>query len=227
MDYQEKSAQALARINGTLEQEGARLAANLVTLGDTDGAKDLSEQIKAKTSGKPVEKPHSAAIQLFRMYDSARQSTLKPVQAASVAKIEALLKSSAGKDMTKVLELANVRKEIEGGKTTSVEPKKTDEKKGVVELHEAWTWHMKSTGGPSGSIKFKRGGELEQMITGRSKPTLGTWKKTKIPNVYSLYLDFETIPMTVEGSTATLEMSIGTRYLRMIRDNSEPSEEKK
>ena len=118
-DYQQKSAAALDRLNKTLEAQGASIAATLVGQGDAAGAEELSKQIKSKIAGEAVLKPHSASVTLFRQYDSARTNALKPIQSASVAKIEALLKTSAGKKMETVLELGKIRQVIEGGLSVS------------------------------------------------------------------------------------------------------------
>ena len=85
-EYQMKSDQALSRINTTLETQGAVAAANLVNLGDTEGADEVSKQIKVKIAGNIVSKPHSAVIKLFRQYDSAREAALNPIQSSYIAK---------------------------------------------------------------------------------------------------------------------------------------------
>ena len=132
---------------------------------------------------------------------------MKPVQAASISKIEALLKTSAGKKMETVLELGKARQEIESGKAAISSDS--------AELPEVWTWHLRSEIGPSGTIMFKKDGTIEQQIVGRANPSFGKWKKTKTANLYTLTLENETFSMLVEGSAATLDMSFGKRYLKV------------
>lgn len=204
-DYQQKSETALNRLNKTLEAQGASIAASLVGKGDAVGADELSKQIKSKIAGEAVLKPHSAAIMLFRQYDSARTSTLKPIQAASVAKIEALLKTSAGKKMETVLELGNARQEIEGGKV-AVTPSP---------LPEFWTYHRSPASGVMAEMRFKPDGTYQLIDPEPRLNVAGNWKPTKEPNVITLEYTGTTWTVTFAGNEATIDRpDLGLRYLK-------------
>jgi hypothetical protein len=203
-EYRQKSASVLKRTNETLEAQGTKIAATLVSQGDTEGAREVSSQIKKKIAGEPVEKPHSSVESLFEDYDAARTAALKPVREASVAKIDAALKAATAKKMTIVLELGKAREEIEGGKLA----------KAPTELPEFWTWHLREDVGPSGTIEFKRDGTIEQRISGRNA-VFGTWKPTTVEGQWSVTLNNETSIMTVTGSKAVMDWSFGKRYLKV------------
>lgn len=83
--------------------------------GDTKGATQISEQIETKVKGQTVSEPHRAVSALFIQYDSARQGALRPIQAASIKRLDALLKTSSGKDMGAVVKIAQAREQIESG----------------------------------------------------------------------------------------------------------------
>ncbi len=115
-DYRKAAAAALTKLNGTLEQAATPLIAKLISSGDTDGADALAEQLKAKLAGEPVATPQASATLLFAQYDQARAKALEPVQKASIARIESLVKSTNGSPKLETLtELSKVRAEIEAG----------------------------------------------------------------------------------------------------------------
>ena len=120
-DYRKAAASALTKLNDTLEKAATPLIAKLVSSGDTDGAEKLSTQLKAKLAGEPVPTPQASATLLFAQYDQARQKTLEPVQKASIARIEGMLKNTAGAPkLETVTELGRVRAEIEAGNAAAV-----------------------------------------------------------------------------------------------------------
>jgi hypothetical protein len=175
-DYQQKSAAALDRLNKTLEAQGASIAATLVGQGDAVGADELSEQIKSRIAGEAALKPHSAAIKLFRQYDSARTNALKPVQTASIAKIEALLKTSAGKKMETVLELGKARQEIESGKLSVSGEGPIISTAEDLELYLAgttWLWSLPGEVNSKAKLQFYTDGTCQVDSFSRDK-----WKAT-------------------------------------------------
>lgn len=205
-DYKQKSAAALERLNKTLETQAASIAATLVGQGDAAGADELSKQIKAKIEGEAVLKPHSAAITLFRQYDAARTNALKPVQAASISKIEALLKTSAGKKMETVLELGKARQEIEDGKVVPPAPA----------IPEFWTYHRTETSGVMAEMAFKPDGTYQLIDPDPKLNVEGKWEATKDPNVITLDHKGNVWKITFNGDKATIDRpDMGLRFLKV------------
>lgn len=122
VDYREKSAAALEKVNSTLEKAVVTIIAELVKAGDTADADEVKAQLKAKQSGEPVVKPHTKVANLFTLYDAARLKALEPAQKAAVARIDAMLAGSDGKKLDVVAELGKVRAEIEAGKMAALPP---------------------------------------------------------------------------------------------------------
>ena len=130
-DYRKAAATALTKLNDTLEKAATPLIAKLITSGDTAGAEQLGAQLKAKLAGEPVPTPQASATLLFAQYDQARLNALEPVQKASIARIDGMLKNTANASkLETVTELGRVRSEIEAGNVAAVadsgaEPPKT------------------------------------------------------------------------------------------------------
>lgn len=207
-DYQQKSEQALVRINQTLEKQGAELAAKLVASGDTNGADELSKQIKDKIAGTPVANPHSAAVLLFRQYDAARVTALKPIQATSITKIEAVLKTSAGKKMETVLELGRIRRAIESGVQVS-----------QSSFPEVWTYHMSENGAAVGDATFAPDGTFDLYDYKDQASQTGKWESTADPNVVKISYKNMEWKVVSTGEKAVIERpDVGLRYLRLKKN---------
>ena len=143
-DYRKAAAAALVKVNETLEKATVPLIATLVKAGDTAGAEELREQLKAKTAGEPVLKPQASAANMFKLYDAARVKALDPAQKAAVARIEAMLNGKEGKSLGVVSELGKVRAEIEAGKVGAAETA------AMPSMPMQWTYH--ATEKPDGSV---------------------------------------------------------------------------
>lgn len=202
--FRQESERVLKPVNSMLEKKAVATAAQLIRQGDTEGANLVGAQVKAKLAGEEVANPHASVALLFQQYQEARARVLKPVQERSLSQLDAALKQVSSLSKESIPEFSRVRQEIESGK--SLLP-------GEGDLPEIWTWHLRENVGPSGTIRFKKDGTLEQQISGRAQPSQGTWRKTKEPGVYQLELAGETCPMRVKGDRAVLEMSFGTRFL--------------
>lgn len=215
-EYRSKAETACQKFNATLQAQGAAIAAELVAKGDTAGAADTSKQIEAKLKGEPVTSPHSAAATLFTQYDAARANALKPIKEASIQRIEAMLKTSAGKDMKVILELANVREEIEGGKSAT--PSTTAPQVGG-KMPMKWDYYSDpSMQVINGELALNADGTLTLYgPPGTKAATPGTWQATDkrdIINVTLIRRPPESCVLHIKGTTATLERPIGTRFLK-------------
>ena len=117
-DYRKAAAAALTKVNAMLEKAATPVIAKLVTSGDTDGAEKVSTQLKSKLAGQAVPTPHPSATLLFAQFDQARAKALEPVQTASFARIDTLLKGAGASNLEKVTELGKLRAEIEAQAAT-------------------------------------------------------------------------------------------------------------
>ncbi len=209
-DYRKAAAAALVKVNETLEKATVPLIATLVKSGDTTGAEELQQQLKAKTAGEQVMKPQASAANMFKLYDAARVKALDPVQKGAVARIEAMLNGKDGKSLDVVTELGRVRAEIEAGKAAVA---------AVPTNHfpMSWSYHMKPERlVDNGFLDMKSDGTLVMGNVNESTP--GKWSVTPETNVLDVVLDTakgrENCQMRIHGTEAELVRPIGTRYLK-------------
>lgn len=211
-DYRTKAKTAAAKIEETLHKQGTAAAADLVKKGDTTGAATVSAQIEDKLAGRAVTAPHASIAVLLAQYDVARAKMLKPLQTASIAKIDSLLKTSAGKDMKNVVEMAKVREEIETGKVVDALP--------PITIPTAWNYYMdagrqKVFGelllNPDGSATLKGKPGSNEVVAGR-------WEKTPKRDVVNVWLSSvkgeEACILRADGEDGVFERPIGVRFLK-------------
>lgn len=204
-EYHQKSSPVLKQLNETLETQGTAIAAALVSKGDTNGAVEVSNQLKEKIAGEAVLNPHASVTTLFQQYDAACTAALQPLQAASIAKIDSILKTTAGKDLTIVTELGKVRGEIEAGKHQT---KPT--------MPVEWDYYTSPTSRKMGSLTLRPDGTFELHIpTAKTPKETGSWKPTKKANVLTLKCRDENWEVVWTNDTATIERPlIGVRHLK-------------
>lgn len=218
-DYRKASAAALVKVNETLEKATVPLIATLVKAGDTAGAEELQQQLKAKTAGEPVLKPQASAANMFKLYDAARVKALESARNAAVGRIDAMLASSEGSKLEVVKELGKVRAEIEAGKAASAPP----------DIPMAWNYY-------TGIDKSRLVGELLLSADGtlalntlkpdgtpfmvgnpkRPAGNSGRWERTKV-NILKITLippgDSEEFEMIITGKNAVMKRGVGDRFL--------------
>ncbi|MFC5458176.1 hypothetical protein [Prosthecobacter fluviatilis] len=114
-DYRKQAAQAVERVNQSLEKAAIPLITKLAKDGDAAGAELLTNQLKEKLAGESVPSPQASAVQLFSMYDDARAKALAPVQKSNIARIDSMLKTAGGPKLETITELGKVREEIVAG----------------------------------------------------------------------------------------------------------------
>ncbi len=209
-DYRKAAAAALVKVNETLEKATVPLIATLVKAGDTAGAEELQQQLKAKTAGETVVKPQASAANIFKLYDAARVKALDSAQKAAVARIEAMLNGKEGSNLEVVAELGKVRAEIEAGKAAEAAAITNP-----FSMH--WSYHMKPERVvDNGFIDLKPDGTL--VLGNVNDSTPGRWSTTSKPNVLSVFLDGdkggENCEMRIHGNEAELVRPVGIRYLR-------------
>lgn len=218
-DYRKASAAALVKVNETLEKATVPLIATLVKAGDTAGAEELQQQLKAKAAGEPVLKPQPSAANMFKLYDAARVKALESARNAAVGRSDAMLASSEGSKLEVVKELGKVRAEIEAGKAAPAPP----------DIPMAWNYY-------TGIDKSRLVGELllnadgtlalntlkpdgtPFMVGNPKKPAgnSGRWERTKI-NILKITLippgDSEEFEMIITGKNAVMKRGVGDRFL--------------
>lgn len=203
-DYRTRATQATQRLNDTLEKQATPLIAALVGKGDTAGAEALTAQVKAKLAGEPVAAPHVSAATLFAQYDGARATALKPVQSASIARLDSLLKVAGGPKIEALAEISKARGEIEAGQITN--PKA---------IPVEWTYHQTADGKPDANIRLNPDGVF-QIDDGREIKT-GSWKPAK-KGTLNIILGKDTWIVTVADGLGTIRRDVGTRYMRPVID---------
>ncbi|MDI1314806.1 hypothetical protein [Prosthecobacter sp.] len=170
-DYRKQAAQAVERLNQSLEKAGTPLITKLVSSGDTAGAELLTSQLKIKLSGEIVPEPQASAAQLFSFYDQARTKALAPIQKSIIARIDGLLKTAGGPKLETVTELNKIRADIEVGRITP-----------DIDWGKVWGVHNEKKDSPlNGTVTFKPDGvALRITKVGNKHP--GTWKSSNKAN---------------------------------------------
>lgn len=205
-DFDEKSAPITKKLNDTLMKQGTAIAAELVSKGDTDGAATVSDQLAKKVTTGFVERPHASLVTLLTQYDLAYEKAINPIQAASIAKIEAALKTSAGRDLAIIKELGKLRAEIEAGRLLPLADPK---------MPRTWSYHVSPDAKETAWLRLLPEGVLEWHDSLAVKR--GTW--TPKPKGVSIEFEKEHWDVTMSGKTATIEgRSVGTRYLKVKDD---------
>ena len=205
-DYRKQAAQALQRMNLSLKNATTPLITKLVASGDTAGAELLTAQLKDKLSGDPVEVPHASAAQLFSLYDDARAKALAPVQKASIARIDSLLKTAGGAKLETVTELGKVREEIEAG---TVEEGKA--------IPVEWGYYLTPTGGnaPLARIFFEPHGKARNEDHGTT--VIGTWKINKKGLLIATFPAYTWTVTFKEGYAELVSPPTPMRYLVPVK----------
>ena len=208
-DYRKQAAQAVERLNQSLEKAATPLITKLVSSGDTAGAEELTAQLKAKVAGEPVPKPQASATQLFSMYDDARAKALAPVQKSSIARIDSLLKTAGGAKLETVTELGKAKEEIEAGSILAEMP-----------FPERWTYHRSANSPVMAEVLFSRDGKWKIVETPTNKETeSGTWTKKTGRNMVDLIFQGTTWKMTFDKKSGVIERpDIGKRFIYPAKD---------
>jgi hypothetical protein len=170
-DYRKQAAQAVERLNQSLEKAAMPLITQLISKGDTNAAELLTDQLKIKLTGEPVAAPQASAALLFAQYDQARGKALAPVQKSIIARIDSLLKTAGGTKLETVTELGKIRADIEAGKVPL-----------DFDWVKIWGVHYEKKDSPlNGKAVFNADGTAISISKTNNK-TLGTWKPSNKAN---------------------------------------------
>lgn len=200
-DYRKQAAQAVERLNQSLEKAATPLITKLVQQGDTSGAEQLTKEMHAKIAGEPMAAPHASAAQLFSLYDEARAKALAPVQKSCIARIEGLLKTAGGAKLETVTELGKVRAEIEAGKV-----------EGESSFPAEWAYKRTPTEREEATIWLNPGGKF--VIDDGSVKKKGTWRRSADKGTVTIQMeDGEKWTVEIADKVGTIHRSIGTRYM--------------
>jgi hypothetical protein len=180
-DYRKSATQAVERLNQSLEKAATPLITKLVSSGDTDGAEQLTKELRAKIAGESIAMPQASAVQLFSLYDDARAKALAPVQKSSIARIESLLKTAGGPKLETITELGKVRAEIEAGNGDPAHEPTYLAKQGI---RKVWGYFLSPKYDTRhGTLKLNDDGT---MVIEAGNPVTGTWQKTPDPKVITV-----------------------------------------
>lgn len=199
-DYRAKAAVVVDKLNETLTSQVATVVADLVKKGDSASTSTVTAQLSDKIAGRSLTTPHLAVATLFKQYDAALARALAPLQQAALGKIEAALKSSAGKDLANVTELGRVQAEIQGHIPAKPAPMVTE-----------WSYHTEKDGPSTSWFSLLPQGVLEWHDNKGVKN--GSWR----PTTEGFELDFmnEKWAVTVtEDTGVVLRPSVGTRHIK-------------
>jgi hypothetical protein len=200
-DYRKAAAAALTKVNGMLESAATPLIAKLVTSGDTTGAEQLTEQLKAKLAGEPVATPQASATLLFAQYDQARTKALEPAQKASISRIDSLLKSAGKPSLETVTELTKVRAEIEAGKVENESP-----------LPVEWIYKRTPNDRDEAKILLNAGGRF--LIDNGSIKKTGSWRRSADKSGITVQLeDGEKWTVEITDGIGKIQCPSGIRYM--------------
>lgn len=216
-DYRAKASTALEKVNATLEKATVPIIAELAKEGDSVGAEEVKNQLKAKQEGEPVVSPHAKVANLFALYDAARLKALEPAQKSSIARIEALLASSGGKKLEVIESLAKVRAEIDAGTVVSlpVTPPRNFLRKNKIPTR--WGYYLSVRYDKRyGTVILKEDGTLSIET---ASPGVGTWTITENPNILAVEIrnadnSPEKTEFVIDGNEAVMKRKSGTRYLK-------------
>ena len=202
-DYRKAAAAALVKVNETLEKATVPLIATLVKAGDTAGAEELQEQLKAKTAGEAVVKPQASAANIFKLYDAARVKALVPAQSAALTRIDAMLNSKEGKSLDVVSELGKVRAEIEAGKAGE---------EGGSGLPTEWIYKRTPNDRDEATIWLNPGGKF--LIDDGSTKKKGTWKRSAEKDTITIQLeDGDKWTVEITDGVGKIQRPVGIRYM--------------
>jgi hypothetical protein len=223
-DYLLKASKASEKLDLTLRREGEAVVKKLIQNGATKDAAEAAEQVEAKAAGKPVQVPHVELKQLFAQYDAARETALAPVRTASLAKLDALLKTSSGQGMQNLVRVAECKAQIQGGAispASSPEPSRTKSQTGdhlrENKIAKNWGYYLsKDYAKRYGTLTLNKDGTF---VINAASPASGTWTPTADPFVLSLDIKNasgvpEVTELAIKGEEATLKRVSGTRYLK-------------
>ena len=218
-DYRKQAAQAVERLNQSLEKAATPIITKLVSSGDTAGAELVTRQYKAKLAGETVPLPHAVAVQLFSLYDEARAKALAPLQKSSIARIDSLLKTAGGAKLETVTELGKVKEEIESGLVSQTATFTKADFRSFLKQHKiAKTWGYYYDPGFTKKYGMLFLNEDGTMVLNSGPSLKGTWVPTSDPTVLTVEIkDGEKVEKTeiiIKGKEATITRPTGLRYLR-------------
>lgn len=207
-DYRAQSVQAVQRLNETLEQSAAPLAAKLLQKGDALGAQQIAKDVKAKISGELVRTQNPALKKVFAQYDQARVRAIATVQKSCISRIDALLQTPAGAKLDTLAALGKLRTEIDADTPIT-----------ALSLPLKWTYHRNATSPSMGDLIFNQDGTWA-LIDANAKSRYGTqtgaWVQTA-KNTLDLTYNGAVWKMTYDDKSGTIDRpDIGKRHIKAV-----------
>jgi hypothetical protein len=223
-DYLLKASKASEKLDLTLRRQGEAVVKKLIQNGAAKDAAGAAEQVEAKAAGKPVQVPHMELKQLFAQYDAARETALAPIRTASLARLDALLKTSSGQGMQNLVRVAECKAQIQGGSISPASSPELSKTKGQIGDHlrdnkiaKTWGYYLsKDYAKRYGTLTLNKDGTF---VINAASPASGSWTPTADPFVLSLDIKNasgvpEVTELAIKGEEATLKRISGIRYLK-------------
>lgn len=211
---------------------------------DLEALARLKEDMERLKKGEVLTKPNSeapkgaSAVYATYQREFARiEAALKTGKADAAGKYDTGLKQlqdhlTALKEVDAALHVKSIRDELVKTRTqglsslTAGQPDNSNAAKGISDFAEAWTYHLRPTGSPSGVMRFSSNGSYEIEIFGLKNPHTGKWRKSKEePNIINISpSDAPPYLMTISGEEAVLAIPVvGDRYLKVQKSpNAQP-----
>lgn len=210
---------------------------------DLEALARLKEDMERLKKGEVLTKSNSEATNASSAVYATYQKEFARIEAAlKVGKADAAGKYDTGlkqlqdqltalKEVDAALHVKSIRDELVKNRTQDLpligsQPDSSKGRKESSDFPVAWTYHVRSTAGPSGVMRFKANGSYEIEIFGLKNPQTGKWRKSKEgPNIINISpSNAPSYPMTISGDEAVLAIPVvGDRYLKVQKDPSAPA----
>lgn len=203
----------LEKLDSTLDRESTAIAARLTAVGDVSAAAFIAKQVEMKKNAEDFREPvHASLTVLFAQYDKARTATLAPLKKDAVARLDRLLETAAGKDMSVVLTVSEAKVVIasdEPVKDASLMSPRAYISRFRVPRH--WGYYT----APTYPLRY---GILTLNLDGTfnlksADPVEGTWKPSADPTV----IEFVIAPAGGQGEERTIMRLTGKDQAEMKR----------
>ena len=195
---------------------------------------DVERLKKGEVLAKSTSEAPKASHPVYATYqrEFARiEATLKTSKADAAGKYDTGLKQlqdqlTALKEVDAALHVKSIRDELVKNRTQDlsligIQADSPQGRKEPSDFPAAWTYHVRSTAGPSGVMRFKANGSYEIEIFGLKNPHTGKWRKSKQDsNIINISpSNAPSYPMTISGEEAVLAIPVvGDRYLKVQKD---------
>lgn len=221
-DYYLRAARHCEKLNITLQRESIAIAARLTAAGDLEGAALISEQVKLKIDGLPLDAPHGTVKTLFEQYDLAKKNILAPHKQEAVQRLDGLLEKAAGKDMASILRIGKAKASVQNDEPIpqieQLSPRAFLAKHRIPKI---WGYYTSDDYQVQyGTLTLNEDGTFSLKA---AAPVKGVWKATNDPTVLEFVIEpaggqgeEKTTLQIVNKGEALMKRYSGQRYLKAL-----------